>query len=541
MAQAASAKKVVIVPIKTMDIVEGIQSIQKKKVAAYCRVSTDSEEQKESYTNQVNYYTQYIQNNLEWEMADIYADEGITGTSTKNRTHFNRMIQDARNGKLDLILVKSISRFARNTLDLLKYVRELKSLGVAVFFERENINTLDTTGEVLLTILSSLAQDESRNISENSRWGILRGFQNGKVFCNTNRFLGYDKDEHGELVINEKEAEIVRRIYEEYLDGKSYQAIARGLMRDHIKTVTGGDTWWDSSITLILTNEKYYGALLQQKTVTVDFLTHKRIRNKGQEQQYLIEDNHEPIVSKEIFEAVQKEKERRAKLKGSVMGESKRYSSKYALSSKVYCGCCGAIFKRRTWNSNNPSKKVVWQCKTYVNEGKAVCDAKSVDEQILHSAFVRVFNQMYENKERFIRTLKANIESILSSKVGQEPLLDIEGQMQQLKFDLKELVNLKLRNQIDETIYDEETNRLSSELNELRQQLLILEEEEDRKEKIKERVDEIIQLLNSRQDILEQFDDNLFNALVEKITILSPAHFVFTLKSGMSIDEIIED
>ncbi|WP_149096240.1 recombinase family protein [Paenibacillus terrae] len=540
MAQAATAKKVVIVPVKTLDIVEGIQPIQKKKVAAYCRVSTDSEEQKESYTNQVNHYTQYIQNNLEWEMADIYADEGITGTSTKNRTQFNRMIQDARNGKLDLILVKSISRFARNTLDLLKYVRELKSLGVAVFFERENINTLDTTGEVLLTILSSLAQDESRNISENSRWGILRGFQNGKVFCNTNRFLGYDKDEQGELVINEPEAEIVRRIYEEYLDGKSYQAIARGLMRDHIKTVTGGDTWWDSSITLILTNEKYYGALLQQKTVTVDFLTHKRIRNKGQEQQYLIEDNHEPIVSKEIFEAVQKEKERRAKLKGSVMGESKRYSSKYALSSKVYCGCCGAIFKRRTWNSNNPSKKVVWQCKTYVNEGKVACDAKSVDEQVLHSAFVRLFNRMYENKERLIKTLKGNIVSVLSSRVEQETLLDIEGKMQQLKSDLKELVNLKLRNQIDESVYDEETNRLSSELNELRQQMLILEEEEDQKAKIKERVDEIIQVLSSRQDILEQFDDNLFNALVEKITILSPAHFVFTLKSGMSIDEILD-
>ncbi|MFT9367226.1 recombinase zinc beta ribbon domain-containing protein [Paenibacillus polymyxa] len=222
------------------------------------------------------------------------------------------------------------------------------------------------------------------------------------------------------------------------------------------------------------------------------------------------------------------------------MGESKRYSSKYALSSKVYCGCCGAIFKRRTWNSNNPSKKVVWQCKTYVNEGKAACDAKSVDEQVLHSAFVRVFNRMYENKERFIRTLKGNIESVLSRKVGQETLVDIEGKMQQLKSDLKELVNLKLRNQIDKSVYDEETNKLSSELNELRQQMLKLEEEEDRKEKIKERVDEIIQVLSSRQDILKQFDDNLFNALVEKITILSPAHFVFTLKSGMSIDEILD-
>ncbi|WP_196765486.1 zinc ribbon domain-containing protein, partial [Paenibacillus polymyxa] len=247
-----------------------------------------------------------------------------------------------------------------------------------------------------------------------------------------------------------------------------------------------------------------------------------------------------PIVSKEIFEAVQKEKKRRAKLKGSVMGESKRYSSKYALSSKVYCGCCGAIFKRRTWNSNNPSKKVVWQCKTYVNEGKVACDAKSVDEQVLHSAFVRLFNRMYENKERFMKTLKANIESVLSSRVEQKSLLDIEGQMQQLKSDLKELVNLKLRNQIDETVYDEETNRLSNELNELRQQKLTLDKEEEQKANIKERVDEIIQVLSLREDILEQFDDNLFNALVEKITILSPAHFVFTLKSGMDIDEILD-
>ncbi|MGG4221513.1 recombinase zinc beta ribbon domain-containing protein [Paenibacillus jamilae] len=215
-------------------------------------------------------------------------------------------------------------------------------------------------------------------------------------------------------------------------------------------------------------------------------------------------------------------------------------SSKYALSSKVYCGCCGAIFKRRTWNSNNPSKKVVWQCKTYVNEGKAVCDAKSVDEQILHSAFVRVFNRMYENKKEFIKTLKGNIESVLSSKVERDPLVEIEGHMQQLKSDLKELVNLKLRNQIDEIVYDEETNRLSSELNELRQQMLILEQEKEQQAKIKERVDEIIQVLSLREDILEQFDDSLFNALVEKITILSPAHFVFTLESGMSIDEILD-
>ncbi|SCW83305.1 Site-specific DNA recombinase [Paenibacillus tianmuensis] len=538
MAKAATAKKVVVVPVRTIETLDGIPEFHKKRVAAYCRVSTDSEEQKESYTNQVNHYTQHIQSNSEWDMVDIYADEGITGTNTKNRTHFNRMIQDARNGIIDLILVKSISRFARNTLDLLKYVRELKSLGIAVFFERENINTLDTTGEVLLTILSSLAQDESRNISENSRWGISRGFTEGKVFCNTTRFLGYDKDENGELVINEKEAEIVRRIYQEYLEGKSYEAIAKGLMRDKIKTVTGGDKWWDSSITIILTNEKYYGALLQQKTITVDFLTHKRIKNRGQEQQYLIEENHEPIISKEMFEAVQKEKERRAKPKGNILGHQKKYSSKYPLSSKVFCGCCGTIFKRRTWNSNNASKKVVWQCRTYVNEGKDACDAKAVDEYVLQDAFVRVFNRMHENKDRFIRTLKANIETILTKRTGHEPLLEIERQMEQLKFDLKGLVNLKIRDQIDEAVYNEENTRISGELSELRQKKSLLEKDNDQKAQIKERVDEIIQVLSLRQELLEQFDDSLFHALVEKITILSPAHFVFTLKSGMEITEL---
>lgn len=540
MTKAATVKKVVVVPVRNVDSVDGIPQIQKKRVAAYCRVSTSSEEQLESYTNQVNHYTKYIQSKSDWEMVDIFADEGITGTNTKNRTQFNRMIQEAKNGKIDLILVKSISRFARNTLDLLKHVRELKSIGVAVFFERENINTLDTTGEVLLTILSSLAQDESRNISENSRWGILRGFQNGKVFCNTTRFLGYDKDENGELVINEKEAEIVRRIYREYLEGKSYEAIAKGLMRDKIKTVTGGDKWWDSSITLILTNEKYYGALLQQKTVTVDFLTHKRVKNRGHADQYLIEDNHEPIISKEMFDAVQREKERRAHLKGNIMGDRKKYSSKYPLSSKVFCGCCGANFKRRTWNSNNPSKKVVWQCRTYVTQGKDACDAKAVDEVVLQNAFVRVFNRMHGDKESFIQTLKANIEAVLSKRAGHEPLLEIERQIEQLKSDLKGLVNLKLRDQLDEAVYVEENARISNQLNELRQKKSLLENDNDQKAQIKDRIDEIIQVLSLRQDLLEQFDDDIFNALVEKITILSPAHFVFTLKSGLEIEEILD-
>lgn len=532
-------KKVVVVPIKTLELIDGMVQINKKRVCAYCRVSTDSEEQRESYENQVRHYTQHIEGNSNWEYVDIYADEGISGTNTKDRVAFNRMIEDARAGKIDLILTKSISRFSRNTMDLLKYVRELKIFGIAVLFEKENINTLESSGEVFLTIFSSIAQDESRNISENSKWGIQKGFANGKVHCNTTRFLGYDKDKEGELIINEAEAELVRRIYEEYLEGKSYQRIANGLMNDEIKTVTGNVKWWDSTITTMLTNEKYYGALLQQKTVTVDFLSHKRVRNIGQEQQYLIEDNHEPIISKEVFDAVQKEKERRAYLKGNIMGDRKKYSSKYPLSSKVFCGCCGANFKRRTWNSNNLSKKVVWQCRTYVNEGKEACDAKAVDEYVLQDAFVRIFNRMHENKDGFIRTLNANIEVILSKREGHDTLIKIEQNIEQLKADLKGLVNLKIRDNIDETVYNEENSRISQELDELRKEKVHIEKDMDQKSQVTQRVNEIIQVMNTRQDLLEQFDDELFNALVEKITILSPTRYLFTLKSGMEIEEVI--
>jgi site-specific DNA recombinase len=532
-------KNVVIVPVRSLELVDGIQQVAKKRVAAYCRVSTDSEEQLNSYEAQVTYYGKLIHEKAEWEYVDVYADEGTTGTNTKHRLEFHRMITDALAGKMDMIITKSISRFARNTEDCLRFVRQLKNKGVAVYFEKENINTLDSAGEVLLTILSSLAQDESRNISENSKWGIVRKFQEGKVVCNTTRFLGYDKDEFKELVINGEEAVIVRRIFQEYIEGKSYQSIAKGLMNDEIETVTGNKKWWDSSITLILTNEKYYGALLQQKTVTLDFLTHKRVKNKGQEKKYLIEDNHEPIISKEMFELVQNEKERRALLKGNLVGDRNKYSSKYAFSGKVFCGCCDANFKRRTWNSNNISKKVVWQCKTYVNEGKAACDAKAVDEYVLQEAFVRIFNRLKEDKSNFIQTMNANIEKVLSKRESHEPLQEIEKRIDHLKEELKGLIKLKLRGNMDEMVYNEENERITHELDGHRKRKLELEKEEGRKGQYKERVQEIIQVINEQQGLLKKFDDDIFNALVEKIVLLSPTHFCFILKSGLRMDEVL--
>ena len=265
----------------------------KLRVAAYCRVSTDTDEQATSYEAQIEHYTEYINKNPGWELAGIYADDGISGTNTKKRGEFNRLIDDCMAGQIDMVFTKSISRFARNTLDCLKYIRQLKEKNIAVFFEKEAINTLDAKGEVLLTIMASLAQQESQSLSQNVRLGLQYRYQQGKVQVCANRFLGYDKDEDGNLVINPTEAEVVKRIFREYLEGKSYYAIGQGLTADGIRTAAGNDFWLASTLRKILTNEKYIGDALLQKTVTTDFLNKKRVVNKGIVPQYYVEGSHE--------------------------------------------------------------------------------------------------------------------------------------------------------------------------------------------------------------------------------------------------------
>ena len=279
----------------------------KLKVAAYCRVSTDSEEQASSYEVQVAHYTQFIQKNPEWELAGIYADDGITGTNTKKREEFNRMIQDCMDGNIDMIITKSISRFARNTLDCLKYIRELKEKNIPVFFEKENINTMDSKGEVLLTIMASLAQQESQSFSQNIKLGLQYRFQNGEVRVNHSRFLGYTKDEEGNLIIEPAEAEVVKRIYRKYLEGASLLQIGRGLEADGILTGAGKTKWRPETLKKILQNEKYIGDALLQKTYTVDFLNKKRVQNKGIVPQYYVENSHEPIIPRDLLLMCDKE------------------------------------------------------------------------------------------------------------------------------------------------------------------------------------------------------------------------------------------
>ena len=383
-------------------------------MAAYCRVSTDQLEQLSSYEAQVAYYTSYITNHPDYECAGIYADEGISGTNTKKREQFNKMIEDCKAGKIDMIITKSISRFARNTLDTLNYVRQLKELGIGVIFEKENINTLDSKGEVLLTILSSLAQDESRSISENSTWGIRRRFEQGKLHINHTKFLGYDKDEEGNLVINEKQAKIVRRIYKDYLDGKGPNRIARELEEEGVPNWNGKPKWYESSIRKILSNEKYKGDALLQKTYTVDFLTKKRAVNNGEVPMYYVEESHPAIIEKEMWEAVQLEMERR-----------RAFAEKYNISKldyatvdnpfagRVICGHCGSVFGRKVWNSTDERlRRIIWRCnKKYEVKGKKSCENRHIDDKVLYQAFVNTFNAMVENKEYFIEKWKKELKN----------------------------------------------------------------------------------------------------------------------------------
>lgn len=419
-------------------------------MAAYCRVSTNQEEQLLSYENQVNFYTQYINNNSQYEFAGIYADEGLSATNTKKRENFNRMIKDCTDGKIDMIITKSISRFARNTLDCLNYVRQLKELGIGIIFEKENINTLDSKGEVLLTILSSLAQDESRSISENCTWGIRRRFEQGKVIINESKFLGYEKDKEGHLIINHKEAKIVKRIYEEFLDGNGVNQIAKDLERDRIKSFNKNNKWYGSTIESILTNEKYKGDALLQKTYTVDFLSKSREKNEGQVPQYYVEDSHEAIIEKEIWECVQLEFDRRRKYTKEYHIQSFcRNSKNNPLAGKVICGKCGYVYTRKKWVKNKlGDKRLVWQCSTrYKVKGVLGCDNRHIDDDILNKAFVSAYNWLVDNKEDNIKrweSLKEDDDLFIRYKAKQ--FIDIVNNRGKIREIEATLVNSILYN-----------------------------------------------------------------------------------------------
>lgn len=494
----------------------------KLRVAAYCRVSTDSEEQATSYEAQVEHYTSYIKGNADWELAGIYADDGITGTNTKKRDEFNRMIEECMAGKIDMVITKSISRFARNTLDCLKYIRQLKDKNIPVFFEKENINTMDSKGEIMLTIMASLAQQESQSLSQNVKLGIQYRYQQGEVQVNHNRFLGYTKDENKRLVIVPEEAEVVKRIYREYLEGASLLQIARGLEADGILTAANKRKWRPETLKKILQNEKYIGDALLQKTYTVDFLSKKRVVNNGIVPQYYVENSHEPIIPREIFMQVQEEMVRRANLQAGKSGKRRVYSSKYALSSIVYCGECGDIYRRVHWN-NRGCKSIVWRCVSRLEEKGSDCSSRTINEATLHEAVVKAINEVLGSKDTFLPVLQENIAAVLSEN-NDQAIQEIESKLNELQQELLRLVNAKADYQkVADEIY---------RLRELKQNILAANAEREGK---RERIADMTEFLNEQSHELEEYDEQLVRRLVERITIYDEK-LTIEFKSSVEID-----
>ena len=371
-----------------------INSTKKRRVAAYARVSTDNEEQLTSYEAQIDYYTNYINGRDDWEFVGVYPDEGITGTNTKKREQFRQMVADALDGKIDLIITKSVSRFARNTVDSLTTIRKLKEHNVEVYFEKENIWTFDSKGELLLTIMSSLAQEESRSISENCTWGQRKRFADGKVTVPFKRFLGYDMGPDHNLVVNPEQAKLVKRIYGMFLQGQSPFQIARTLTDEGIPSPGGKDHWNPSNIKSILTNEKYKGDALLQKSYTVDFLTKKKKANEGEVTQYYVEQSHPAIIEPEIFDLVQQEMKKRK--------SSGKASAAHPFSGKIFCDDCGGGYGSKVPHSNSKYRREVWSCngKHY---GGEKCKTPRLTNEEMQAAFIAAFNGLIDHKAEIMK------------------------------------------------------------------------------------------------------------------------------------------
>ena len=519
------------------------RKVEVLRVAAYCRVSTDSEDQLNSYKSQVTYYTDLIKKKHEWTLADIYADEAITGTQVAKREDFQRMINDCMNGDIDMVITKSISRFARNTLDTLKYVRMLKEKGIAVFFEDENINTLTMDGELLLVVLSSVAQQEVENISSNVKKGLKMKMQRGEL-VGFQGCLGYDYHKDTKSIsVNEKEAEIVRYIFNRYIEGAGCTVIGNELENLGYKTKYGSSKWVQSTVIGIIKNEKYKGDLLLGKTFTVDPISKRRLENFGEEDKFYIRDHHEAIVSEEIFEEAQKILAKRNTNRNTHQEGQKRnkFSRKYAFSCMIKCGFCGGTLTRRNWHSSSAYTKTIWQCVTATKHGKRHCPhCKGIPEEVIENAFVKSYQLLCTDQQEVVDEFLQKVEGILNDDTSLKRLPKIGKEMADLHRRKEKLLDLRLDNNIDRDIYEKKNQELSDQLKKLQEEQQQLMELSENQENTRTRLREFRKVLGSGE-ILESFDRVVFESVVEKIIIggyndegvEEPLKIIFVYKTGI--------
>ncbi len=514
--------------------------INKMRVAAYCRVSTDSDEQMNSYNAQVIHYKDLIKQNKEWDFVDIYADSGISGTQSDNRDEFQRMISDASKGLIDVIITKSISRFARNTMDTLKYVRQLKDENVAIIFEKENINTLTMNGEMLLTILSSLAQQESESLSANTKMGLKMKMKRGEIVGNQ-RCLGYDYDKETKMIyINEDEAKIVRYIFERYISGTGCFVIAQELTAMGAATKKGNTQWVDTSVRGIITNEKYKGDLLMGKTFTVDPISKRRLDNFGEEEKYYIENHHEPIISRDQFDKAQEILSKRSK--NFNQGRQSKYSLKYTFSSMMKCGYCGGNITRRRWHSGTDKQKDVWFCVTAIRKGKKSCpECKAVEETIIENAFVKAFNILCTDNKTVVEEFLKNVEEGLHTKDNKKQINKLNSEINSTEIKISKLIDLHLEDKVDKITYEEKYGQLSKSLKELRAERVELDTVQDEEKTIKNRLMDFKKIFENAKP-LEEFDGDVFKTVVEEVVIggynedgiPDPYMLTFIFKTGLN-------
>ncbi len=512
------------------------------RVAAYCRVSTDDEEQLTSYEAQKNYYTDKIMTNKEWTMAGIFADEGITGTSARKRPEFLRMIRQCKQGKIDIVLTKSISRFARNTVDCLNYVRALKELGIAVIFEKENMNTLEIDSEILITMLGAFAQSESESISANVRWGIRQAMKEGKATIQYKYLYGYRKGDDGKPEIIPDQAEVVRKIYDLFLSGTPVRGIQEYLNENAVPNINSEPKWARSAIDSILTNEKYCGDVLLQKTYIDDCINKKVKKNTGQLPMYLVQNHHEGIISRETFDAAQAELAHRSagkspSKKNAPTGRS-RYNSKYALSDRLYCGECGTRYQRCTWRNRDGSKRIVWRCVSRVDYGSKYChDSPTLDEEPLHRAILAAINSTVRDKDSIVYNLKAAMEKELAPAAGQQlSLSEIDSQLEQLNTEFSKVL-AEASESGNQAAYSDRFRDIMQHQTELKAQRNEIQRMLAESGKAAAHIEQCRQAAETTPSAITEWDEALIRQVVESVTVETGSEIIVALKSGASIHQ----
>ena len=529
---AQTGRKVTVIPPIAEMQGESRIDMRPKRVAAYCRVSTDREEQEHSFETQKAMYTEMIMMKPTWQTAGIYADEGITSTVAKKRPGFMKMIKDCRKGKIDMIVTKSVSRFSRNNLDCLMYVRELKQLGIPIIFEKEGINTIQVSSELLLTLFGALSQAESESISMNVKLGIRQSLKNGNVRFSYKTFLGYRKGADGQPEIVPEQADIVRRIYNDFLAGATYLEIAKRLTEENVPTMGGGSRWFSERIKSILKNEKYKGDALLQKTYITDPISKRVKKNNGELPMYYVENSHPAIIERRIFDRVQEEIARRAgKKKVKQTGtktELGRYSGKYALTELLYCGECGTPYRRCTW-SRNGKKKIVWRCVSRLDYGKKYCkNSPSVEESRLHNAIAAAITKKANSEEINIGGIMDHIESF-GSRRDSDGIIQRQRQIAEIEKVIDDLARLN-SDEAQSGELDYKFSELYAELYSVKDE--IEEMQSDAATLDGDMLNEMREVVTGLKNHPVEYDDKVVRQLIDCIKVMSADMIKICFKDG---------